>query len=135
MMAVFITTTIFPFLVFNDDKENKSDDNINFGKQSVDEESVATDRLGAAFQVDYHIPNHYFLFGADIKTDYVNGLPDTVLYGRHRSASGGIYVQDEIAIGKQIIGTVGLRYDYFNLENAFSESNFSPKIAAVWKKR
>ncbi|NND31276.1 MAG: TonB-dependent receptor [Saprospiraceae bacterium] len=124
----------YSFFSFNDDKEDKSDNNVNFGKQSVDEESITADRVGAAFQVDYHIPKHYFIFGTDIKTDYVNGVPDTVLYGKHRSLSGGIYVQDEIPIGQQIIATMGLRYDYFNLENSFSESNFSPKVAAVWKK-
>jgi outer membrane receptor for ferrienterochelin and colicin len=123
----------FSLYSFNDDPGNKTDTNVNFGKQSVDESSVAADRLGASFQVDYHVPKHYLIFGADIKNDFVNGVPDTVLYGKHQSLSGGIYAQDEVPVGENIIATVGFRYDYFHLENEFSESNFSPKVAGVWK--
>ena len=123
----------FAFYSFNDDPENKTDSNINFGKQSVDEESVLSDRIGAAFQVDYHVPKHYLIAGADIKTDFVDGQPDTVLYGIHRSVIAGIYVQDEIPLGNKMITTLGLRYDYFYLNTAFGESNFSPKVAAVYQ--
>ncbi len=123
----------FSFFSFNDDPGNKTDTNVNFGRQTVDEESVLTDRIGGAFQVDFHTPNHYLIAGADLKSDFVNGKPDTVLYGIHRSLIAGIYVQDEIPIGGKIISTIGLRYDYFYLNTAFSESNFSPKIAAVYQ--
>lgn len=123
----------FSFFSFNDDPENKTDSNVNFGKQTVDEETVLTDRIGTAFQIDYHVPNHYLIAGFDLKSDFVDGRPDTVLYGRHRSTSAGIYVQDEIPLGKKIISTVGLRYDYFYLNTAFNESNFSPKLAMVYQ--
>ncbi|MCB0664669.1 MAG: TonB-dependent receptor [Saprospiraceae bacterium] len=118
---------------FNDDPENKSETNVNFGIQSVDKSTVLTDRIGTAFQLDYHVPKHYLIAGFDVKSDYVNGQPDTVLYGMHRSISAGIYVQDEIPLGKKIISTLGLRYDYFYLNSAFNESNFSPKLAAVYQ--
>jgi outer membrane receptor protein involved in Fe transport len=123
----------FSLYSFNDDPDNKTDSNVNFGKQTVDEEKILADRIGTAFQVDYHVPNHYLIAGADIKTDFVDGQPDTVLYGRHRSTSAGLYLQDEIPLGNKIITTIGFRYDYFNLGNAFTESNFSPKLATVYQ--
>lgn len=118
---------------FNDDPQNKGESNINFGIQSVDRSTVLTDRVGTAFQVDYHVPKHYLIGGFDIKSDFVNGQPDTVLYGMHRSVSAGVYVQDEIPLGNKVITTLGLRYDYFYLNSAFNESNFSPKLAAVYQ--
>ncbi|MCB0686998.1 MAG: TonB-dependent receptor, partial [Saprospiraceae bacterium] len=123
----------FSFFTFNDDPDNKTDTNVNFGKQTVDEETVVTDRIGTAFQVDYHVPQHYLIGGFDFKGDFVDGQPDTVLYGRHRSTSIGVYVQDEIPLGKKIISTIGLRYDYFYLNTAFNEANFSPKLATVYQ--
>ena len=123
----------FAFFSFDDDPENRTDSNINFGKQSVPEESVRSSRLGATFQADYYRGSHYMIAGLDLKSDFVNGKPDTVLYGLHRSFSSGLYLQDEVSIEDRMIITAGLRYDYFHLEDEFSESNLSPKIAAVWK--
>ena len=118
---------------FNDDPEDKSDSNVNFGKQTVDIETVETHRWGGAYQMDLHKNNHYFSLGADLKSDYVDGVPDTVLYGEHRSWTAGVYVQDEISLGEMVNITAGVRYDHFDLENSFTESRWSPKIAAVYQ--
>ncbi len=119
--------------VFNGDPDDKTDTNINFGKLSINESSVSTDRIGFANQVDIEMGKHYLIGGLDVKYDQVDGRPDTVLYGAHKAFSAGIYLQDEIAISDRWITTLGLRYDYFNLKSALVESNFSPKIASVYK--
>lgn len=118
---------------FNDDPEDKSDSNVNFGKQTVDIETVETHRWGGAYQMDLQKERHYLSLGADLKSDYVDGVPDTVLYGEHRSWTAGIYVQDEISLGEMVNITAGVRYDHFDLENSFTESRWSPKIAAVYQ--
>ena len=123
----------YSYFSFNDDPENSTPSNINFGKQTVDEEFVFTRRIGGAFQTDYHHDKHYIVGGFDAKFDYVNGIPDTVLYGEHRTTSAGIYIQDEIQWSEALITTLGLRYDLFHLRNALDESNVSPKLALTYQ--
>ena len=118
---------------FNADPGNDST-NVNFGKQSIDFETVEAQRLGNVNQIDYH-PNdqHYLIAGTDIKIDKVIGLPDTILYGTHNAFNFGIYLQDEITLHQKLIATVGLRYDYHDIRNEFQESRLSPKLALVYK--
>ncbi|NND05483.1 MAG: TonB-dependent receptor, partial [Saprospiraceae bacterium] len=118
---------------FNDNPGDRSENNINFGKISIDESFVRTGRVGFANQIDLEKGRHFFIGGLDLKYDHVNGQPDTVLYGTHQAFSAGIYVQDEITLSDRWVTTMGLRYDYFNLKSAVVESNFSPKIASVYK--
>lgn len=118
---------------FNDNPQDRSENNINFGKISIDESFVRTGRLGFANQIDVEKGKHFLIGGIDLKYDHVNGQPDTVLYGIHRAFSAGLYVQDEITFNDRWVATMGLRYDYFNLKSAVVESNFSPKIASVYK--
>lgn len=123
----------YAYYSFNDNPEDSTRSNVNFGKQSVDEEFIYTHRIGSSFQVDYKQDNHYLVGGTDAKFDYVNGIPDTVLYGEHAASSFGVFVQDEIEWSADLITTVGLRYDLFYLKNAISESNFSPRIATTYQ--
>lgn len=118
---------------FNAHPEDRSRDNVNFGKQSVDLESVRTSRLGASFQMDYYTKAHNVTAGVDLKKDRVNGVPDTVLYGKHQAWEAGFYIQDELILNDQFALTYGVRYDYFDLKNATTVSRLSPKIAAVYK--
>ncbi len=116
---------------FNDDPGNDST-NINYGKQDVDKTSVRARRLGNVSQVDHALGgNQYFISGIDLKYDWINGVPDTVLYGEHKAASIGVYAQDEITWGK-FTATVGIRYDYYHIISEFEESNLSPKLAMVY---
>ena len=118
---------------FNDDPGNDST-NVNIGKQLVSNSSIRTQRLGNVTQLDlYTRSNHYLIAGTDLKWDAVVGLPDTVLYGRHQAVSMGAYLQDEITFSSRFIATLGVRYDYYEILNEFSESNVSPKLAMVYK--
>ena len=123
----------FQVFTFNDDPDNDST-NVNIGKQFIDKSSIRTHRLGNISQVDLTIGNsHYALAGIDVKFDKVVALPDTVLYGRHNALELGFFVQDEWEITKTFTVTAGARLDYYNIIDEFSEFNFSPKIAAVYK--
>lgn len=116
---------------FNDDPGNDST-NINFGKQDVDRTHVRARRLGNVTQLDRAIgTSHYVIAGIDLKYDWIDGVPDTVLYGMHQAVSTGIYVQDEATWGK-LTATAGVRYDYYGIVSQFSECNVSPKLSALY---
>jgi outer membrane receptor for ferrienterochelin and colicin len=116
---------------FNDDPENDST-NINIGKQDVDLTWVRAKRIGNVSQIDIAPGDaHYVIGGMDLKYDWIDGVPDTVLYGKHEAASLGVYVQDEMNWGK-FTATAGVRYDYYRIMSEFTESNVSPKLAMVY---
>ncbi len=116
---------------FNDDPDNDST-NINFGKQDIDLSSVRAKRIGNVSQIDLALgETHYIIGGMDLKYDWINGVPDTVLYGKHEATNIGVYVQDEMTWG-QFTATAGVRYDYYRILSEFSESNVSPKLAMVY---
>ena len=118
---------------FND---NPADDstNVNIGSgQIIDESSINAFRIGSVNQFDLSVnEKHYIIGGIDWSFDKIVALPDTVLYGRHKAQNFGIYVQDEYYLHPKFTMTGGIRYDYYNILNEFSESNFSPKIAFVY---
>lgn len=118
---------------FDGDPGNDST-NVNTGKQAVAESSVRCHRLGNSSQVEFFTPSgHCLLAGLDLRSDYVLGQPDTVLYGEHRALSAGVYVQDEVAISKKLIATAGLRYDYYRILGEAKSMNMSPKVALVYQ--
>lgn len=119
--------------VFNGDPENDST-NVNFGKQIVDASSVRVNRLGNTTQVDLSLGDHHYIIGGvELQNDYINGQPDTVLYGIHRAWNIGAFVQDQIMIGEKWILTAGVRYDHYRITGTFMEGNVNPKVAAVYQ--
>ena len=118
--------------IFNGDPANDST-NINKGRQYIDEEKVIVHRLGHATQLDFSLgESHYLIGGLELQSDYIDGRPDTVLYGRHKAWNIGAYIQDQWTHGPWIV-TGGIRFDQYKIINTFSEGNFSPKIAAVFQ--
>ncbi len=118
---------------FNAEPGNDST-NINTGKQAVAASSVRTNRLGNISQIEYFSASgHCVLAGLDLKTDYVLGQPDSVLYGEHRAHSAGVYLQDEFVLGKKWTLTAGLRYDFFVIPGETQSSNLSPKLALLYQ--
>lgn len=123
----------FSDFIFNGDPQNDST-NINTGKQYVDDEHVRVHRVGNATQIDLHLTDHHYVIsGFELQSDFINGKPDTVLYGEHHAWNFGVYAQDEITAGKQWTFTAGARYDLYNITGTFMESNVSPKLAAVFQ--
>ena len=119
--------------VFNDDPANDST-NVNTGKQFIDDERVFVNRFGNATQIDVSAgDDHYVIGGVELQSDYVDGRPDTVLYGKHKAWNIGAYIQDQITISDEWILTAGFRFDQYMISNTFSEANISPKIAAVYQ--
>jgi outer membrane receptor for ferrienterochelin and colicin len=123
---------------FNDDPANDTT-NVNIGtSQVVASESVLSRRIGNVTQLDwYSNDKHYIIVGVDSHYDHINGLPDTVLYGKHKAFNFGIYVQDEYKVSDKLKLTAGLRYDNYRIIDEFKESNISPKIALLyqWNKK
>ncbi len=119
---------------FNDDPQNDST-NINTGtSQIVDIESVLSQRIGNISQVNYFTDSgHHLIGGLDMLYDFTDGVPDTLLYGKHQAANLAAYVQDEVDISDKLTVTLGLRYDYFHIIDEFTESNISPKLSAIYK--
>lgn len=119
--------------VFNGDPDNDST-NVNTGKQYIDTEKVLVHRVGNTSQIDLSMGDvHYVIGGFDLQADYINGQPDTVLYGIHRAANIGVFVQDQMTLSDRLTLTAGLRYDYYNIKGTFMEGNVNPKIAAVYQ--
>ncbi len=119
--------------VFNGDPENDST-NINKGKQFVDTEEVMVHRLGNITQVDINIDDaHYLISGIEVMLDYVDGRPDTVLYGEHTASNFAAFVQDQITLSEKFILTAGIRYDYYQITGTYMEGNVNPKVAAVYQ--
>lgn len=120
---------------FDADPGNDST-NINTGKQRIAESGVRTRRLGNITQVDlFTRSGHCLLAGLDLRLDYVQGWPDSVLYGEHRALGAGVYVQDEVALGEKLTATAGLRFDYYRILGQVESSNLSPKIALLYQAR
>jgi len=117
---------------FNSDPGNDST-NVNIGKQIVEQYSVRTRRLGNVSQAEWELGRHNLVAGVDVKRDYVLGLPDIYLYGEHHINSLGVFVQDELNIGDKITATIGARYDDYHILNEVRESNFSPKLALLYR--
>lgn len=118
---------------FDADPGNDST-NVNIGKQIVKQYDVAARRLGNVSQFDFSLANkHYVIVGTDLRLDYVLGTPDSFLYGLHRALGTGIYLQDEFSVGENLSITAGGRYDYYRIAGQVQESNFSPKIALLYR--
>jgi len=117
---------------FDSNPENDST-NINTGKQIVKAYSVKSQRFGNITQADLTIGRHELTFGADVKLDDIEGLPEIFLYGRHKAFGGGAYVQDEISLGSNITATAGARFDHYRIFGEVQESNFSPKLAILYR--
>ncbi len=119
--------------VFNGDPDNDST-NVNRGKQYVDSLKVLVHRIGNTSQIDLSLGDiHYLIGGFDLQSDYINGQPDTVLYGIHRASNIGVFMQDQMTLSDRLTLTAGLRYDYYNIKGTFMEGNVNPKIAAVYQ--
>lgn len=119
--------------VFNGDPANDST-NVNIGKQYIDSEKVLVHRIGNTSQVDISLgEKHYLISGFDLQADYINGQPDTVLYGIHQASNIGVFVQDQVTFSERLTLTGGLRYDYYHIKGTFMEGNVNPKIAAVYQ--
>lgn len=119
--------------VFNGDPDNDST-NVNKGKQFVDTEKVLVHRFGNTTQVDMSLSDvHYLLGGFELQSDYVNGQPDTVLYGIHTAWNIAGYVQDQMTLSERLTLTAGIRYDYYQITGTFMEGNVNPKVAAVYQ--
>lgn len=119
--------------VFNGDIANDST-NINKGKQFIDVEKVIVHRAGNSTQIDLSAGrDHYLLGGVEVQRDFIDGRPDTVLYGVHTAWNFGAYIQDEWRASDRLIITGGIRFDEYSITKTFSEGNFSPKLAAVYK--
>jgi len=118
--------------IFDSDPDNDST-NVNIGKQYVAESNVIANRTGLSAQADVSLgESNYLISGVELFYDYVNGQPDTVLYGIHRAWNVGVFVQDQLNIGKRLILTGGIRYDFYRIVGTFMEGSVSPKIAAVY---
>jgi len=119
--------------VFNGDPANDTT-NVNIGKQYIDSEKVLVHRIGNTSQVDISLGDvHYLIGGFDLQADYINGQPDTVLYGIHQASNIGVFAQDQLTFSERLTLTAGLRYDYYNIKGTFMEGNVNPKIAAVYQ--
>ena len=119
--------------VFNGDPANDST-NVNTGKQYVDTEKVNVHRFGNTTQIDVSAGDkHYIIGGVEVQGDFVDGQPDTVLYGVHKASNLAAYVQDQYTLNEKWILTAGIRYDFYNIKGTFMEGNINPKIAAVYQ--
>ncbi|MEE9439306.1 MAG: TonB-dependent receptor, partial [Saprospiraceae bacterium] len=120
--------------IFNDNPQNDST-NVNIGtSQIVPIEHIEAQRIGNVSQIDLYTDNgHQFIGGIDAQYDITDGVPDTLLYGKHNAYNLAAYIQDEIEIGAKMVATLGVRYDYYSIVDEYSDGNVSPKLSAIYK--
>ncbi len=95
---------------------------------------VDADKLGNITQLDYYLnKKHYLITGIDVQIDRVFSDPDTIMYGDHQVNNIALYAQDEWDVSRNVTVTLGLRYDFNHLVGGISQSQLSPKLAAVYR--
>lgn len=97
---------------------------------------IDADKLGNITQLDWSMtPAHYLILGVDTQIDRVQSSPDSIMYGDRQVNNFASYVQDEITLTSQLTLTAGLRLDHNVLVHGKQQSQFSPKLAAVYQVR
>ncbi len=103
----------------------------NFWKNYFhDSDNASTSkRTGFEVQGDYQFSdNNSITFGTEESWDHVN----SGLVGDHDQYAIAFYVQNERNLLPTVILTLGLRYDYQDVDIGFTDSELSPKIGMVW---
>ncbi len=86
-------------------------------------------RYGLEIQGDYQFSEDNALtFGTEESWDHVN----SDLVGKHDQYVLSGYMQNERKLLSTLSLTIGLRYDYQNVDVGFRDSEWSPKIGLVW---
>ncbi|MBN2001190.1 TonB-dependent receptor [candidate division KSB1 bacterium] len=86
-------------------------------------------RYGLEIQSDYQLSEHNVLtIGTEESWDQV----DSDLVGNHDQYVISLYAQNERHLNRDLLLTLGMRYDYQNVDIGFSDSELSPKIGLVW---
>jgi len=87
------------------------------------------DRYGLEVQGDWAISTtNNLIFGIEDAWDHVS----SGLVGMHDQYSIAGYLQNERTLFSTLNLTLGLRYDYYSVDNGFNDSNWSPKLGLVW---
>lgn len=91
-------------------------------------------KLGNITQMDYYVSDsNYLIAGWDMQRDLVDSFPDSLLYGKQQVNNFAVYIQDEHEFSNRLTVTVGIRYDGNKLEGGRYLTQFSPKLAFVYR--
>lgn len=86
-------------------------------------------RYGFEVQGDYQISDeNVLIFGTEESWDHVN----SDLVGKHDQYILSGYFQNERSLITNVQLTLGVRYDYQNVDVGFNDSEWSPKVGLVW---
>ncbi len=89
-------------------------------------------RYGLEIQGDYQISeNNVITFGTEEAWDHV----DSDLVGNHDQWVVSLYAQNERNLTRDLLLTLGMRFDYQEVDVGFSDSELNPKIGLVWHTR
>ncbi len=55
------------------------------------------------------------------------------IFGNHGGSNAAVYLQAEVPVSARINATVGMRFDYFDLDSVKSDHQLNPKIGIVYK--
>ena len=55
------------------------------------------------------------------------------IFGTQGGLTAAVYAQDEMVFTDKWIFTLGVRYDYFNIDKLGTDNNISPKVGLVFK--
>lgn len=88
-----------------------------------------SDFMNVEWQINYSWQKHFFTFGLNPSFSTVSSN----LFGTHKSWNGAVFAQDEIKWSDKFSSTLGLRFDYSDIEELGMDQQVNPKLGLVWK--
>ncbi|MDI6766582.1 MAG: TonB-dependent receptor [Bacteroidota bacterium] len=124
----FLTNEFFYIVKFNWFR-SKWEDNIS-SQDFPSGSSSRSDFMVGEVQANYQLADQHILIGGI--TGSFNRVTAEAIFGKRDAQGGSIYLQDEIKFFKDIIFTLGARYDIQKLKTLESVNQFNPKIGIVY---
>ncbi|MCB0281817.1 MAG: TonB-dependent receptor [Calditrichaeota bacterium] len=88
-----------------------------------------SDFFNMEWQYNAEWEKHFFTFGVNPSMSSVASN----LFGTHEGINAAVFVQDEIKWSQQFSATLGLRYDYSDIDRLGQDQQLNPKLGLVWK--
>ena len=108
--------------------KNHFEDNIE-GAQGQQGNNSTSDFLNTEFQYTWQRPNQHWIGGISLTLNSV----ESNLFGNQGGKGAAFFIQDEIKWNDKISSTLGLRFDYFDLDSIGVNNQLNPKLGIVYK--
>lgn len=104
---------------------NRFEDNVAEGGGDV---STSQNMNG---EIQYNVQSGNWIWTAGIEGTHNSA--ESNIFGNHGGRNAAVYLQAEVPVTAKISTTVGLRFDYFDLDSVKSDNQLNPKVGIVYK--